>query len=91
MVFSQILAGLQALDATGAQADQAARQGFLEWVFSLDGCPHPAARDALDRVPQDMTLEPAARAFVGFLRQAAQPQTPPFRRGGAAGRRLRLH
>lgn len=85
MIFSRIYRGLDALDARGAPALEAARQGFLEWTFALeDAALAPEeARDALDHAPADGTPSPAARAFLGFLDEAARAtRTRPVRRGG---------
>ena len=85
MSFSRIYRGLDALDARGAPALEAARQGFLEWAFALDDAAlaPEEARDALDRAPTAGTPSPAARAFLGFLGQAANTaRARPVRRGG---------
>ena len=66
----------------GAEADSIARLGFLEWVFGLGGEATPArARAALASPAAQRPESAAARAFVSFLRQAAQPMTGKVRRG----------
>ena len=91
MVFSRIMGALAASNTTGAQAVEAARMGFLEWVFSAtEGHPaHLVARADLKRLPDGAALSPAAQHFVGFLTDAAEtPIENPKRRGG---RRRVLH
>ncbi|SEK35449.1 hypothetical protein [Roseovarius nanhaiticus] len=91
MTVTQILKGLDRMDAVGADADAAARMGFLEWAFALPGAATPeAARAALDTALDISPREaqsPAARAFVAFLSEATLHVPPPARRGRAA----RLH
>lgn len=91
MIFARILEGLTELEVTGAQARDAARLGFLEWVLTLDAAQAPqcAAQAALRRVPAGADLSPAAAAFVGYVGDAAAlPAGPAIRRGG---RRRVLH
>lgn len=89
MTANRILDGLEMSDATGVEADAVARVGFLEWAFAL---PVPvtahAARDALQSQAAQNPDSAAARAFVGYLKQATHPMTPAGRRGG---RLRRLH
>jgi len=74
MTVTQILDGLEAMPETGAEADSAARLGFLEWVFASPGAATPqAARDALATDAAQEASSPAARAFVGFLQAACVP------------------
>ena len=91
MTIVRIFEGLDALTARGAPAQDAARQGFLEWVFALDAdrSAAEAARDALLRLAPAPAASPAAAAFLGYLDEAART-TPsrPVRRGG---RRRFLH
>lgn len=74
MSVTQILDGLEAMRATGAEADSAARARFLEWVFRTPGASTPqAARDALATEAAQEASSPAAQAFVGFLEAACVP------------------
>ena len=74
MSVTQILDGLEAMPATGAEADSAARLGFLEWVFAMPDAATPqAAEAALQTEAAQEASSPAARAFVGFLRAACVP------------------
>ena len=85
MAFSQILQGLDDLDAHGDLAREAARMGFLEWVLTLeDGtCAVQAARLVLDDFAQEPPGSPAARAFLGYVGQAAAAAVSgSVRRGG---------
>ncbi|MEO3416409.1 hypothetical protein AAFO92_17295 [Roseovarius sp. CAU 1744] len=81
MSISRILDGLEVIDATGADALQAARLGFLEWAFcARDGGTPQAARAALGSRAVQNASSDAARAFVSFLQEATQPLTPRPRR-----------
>ena len=74
MTATRILNGLERSTATGDEADTVARLGFLEWAFGLEGDATPgAARAALASPAAQEAGSDAARAFVGFLHQAAQP------------------
>ena len=85
MTVTQILNGLETVPATGAEADSAARLGFLEWVFASPAAATPqAARDALKTEAAQEASSPAARAFVGFLQAACVPM-----RGSRSGGRRR--
>ncbi|MFD0858331.1 hypothetical protein [Roseovarius aquimarinus] len=87
MTVTQILNGLERVEAVGADADAAARMGLLEWAFALPGAATPeAARAALDAAP-DRVESAAARAFVRYLGEASTPMPPPARRG----RKARFH
>jgi len=87
MSVTQILNGLESIEAVGADADAAGRMGFLEWAFALPGAATPeAARAALAAAPGEVQ-SPAAQAFLTFLSQAAVHMPAPARRGRAA----RLH
>ena len=82
---SRIISALEDNPTEGAQALDAARLGFLEWVFAAPG-PVTArmARDALDTQAARGAQSPAARAFVGCVRQACSgASTVPQRRRGA--------
>lgn len=93
MQFTQILNGLDALDATGGAADDAAKQGFLEWALSTEpGRAVMSARMALSAVAGQGPFSPAAEAFLQYLNDAAiVSENVPVRRGGASGRRRVLH
>ena len=92
MVFGQIVRVLQANGEDGAQAEQAARLGFLEWALSVEVDAKGAARAALTDFRLSASASPAARAFVGMLQLAAREESgAPLRRGGAAARRRVLH
>lgn len=81
MSATQILNGLERSTATGEEADQVARLGFLEWAFGLEGEATPAeARAALASPAAQRPASAAACAFVTFLHQAAQPMARGFRR-----------
>ena len=89
MTASRILNGLESLELTGADADAAAKQGFLEWLFAMPGEATPqAARDALNVPEAQNPGSAAAQAFVGCLKQASQAMTRPRVR---MGRARRLH
>lgn len=82
MTATRILNGLERSTATGPEADQVARLGFLEWAFGLEGEATPAeARAALASPEAQRPASAAACAFVTFLHQASQPMTRGFRRG----------
>ena len=85
MIATRILSGLETLDLTGAEADAAARQGFLEWVFAMPGEVTPqAVREALQAPEAWRAESDAAQAFVAYLSQAqknlAHPETRRIRR-----------
>ena len=83
MSISRIIDGLETSDLTGADAAQAARLGFLEWAFcSCEGGTPQAARDALQYPEARNASSAAARAFVGYLRQATLTAATPKRRRG---------
>lgn len=74
MSATRILNGLERSTATGPEAETVARLGFLEWAFGLEGEATPdEARVALATPEAQQPGSAAARAFVSFLRQAAQP------------------
>ena len=88
MTAARILDGLERSEATGAEADNVARMGFLEWACGLEGEVTPAkAKAALDSAEAQGPESDAACAFVVFLRQATQPMMGGARRG----RRRALH
>ncbi|MCZ0813366.1 MAG: hypothetical protein ACQEVT_13400 [Pseudomonadota bacterium] len=59
-------------EATGREADIAARMGLLKWIFDKAGSVSPAeARAALQSPAAQNPVSPAARAFVGFLTDAS--------------------
>ncbi|WP_417728963.1 hypothetical protein [Roseovarius sp.] len=85
MSFLQIMDGLESSHATGTQAMQAARMGFLQWACAVDG-PVTAqmARVALESPAARQAESAAARAFVGFLQEASRDcLTLPMRRSRA--------
>lgn len=89
MIATRILNGLETLDLTGADADAAARQGFLEWVFTMPGEATPQAAGEALAAPEAQNAESAAAlAFVEFLRQARRGFHRP---GTRMGRARRLH
>ena len=74
MTATRILNGLERSTATGDEADSMARLGFLEWAFGLECDATPgAARAALASAAAQRADSDAARAFVAFLNEAAQP------------------
>ncbi|MDU8912349.1 hypothetical protein [Aestuariicoccus sp. MJ-SS9] len=87
MTARRIFDGLQSIDS--AEAQDAARAGFLEWALSLPcgAAPAAAAAEALGRIGCCATASRAARLFAGYLAQASvcDPRRPA-RRGGRAGR-----
>lgn len=88
MTATRILMSLETLDLTGHDADTAARMGFLEWALGDSGIVTPAMAAAALNAPEAQHPESAAaRAFVGFLRDATRKLTAPRRRGRAS----RLH
>jgi hypothetical protein len=73
MSATQILNGLERSETTGSDADAVARLGFLEWVFEQEGSVTAAdAREALASPEAQGAGSAAARAFVGYLFDAAQ-------------------
>jgi hypothetical protein len=85
MSFLRIMDGLESSPATGSQAMQAARLGFLQWACAVDGpVTSQLVRAALES-PEAQTAESdAARAFVGVLQEACRAfQVKPMRRGRA--------
>ena len=85
MTATRILDGLERSTATGDEADSIARLGFLEWAFGLDGEITPRqARDALASPAAQKADSAAARAFVGFLHEAARPIARSLVRRGRA-------
>jgi len=89
MTATRILSGLETLDLTGAEADAAARLGFLEWVFAMPGEATPqAAREALEAPEAQRAQSDAAQAFVAFLIEARHVMARPR---GRNGRARRLH
>lgn len=94
MTAPAIMDGLQRLGREGEAAEQAARMGFLEWVFALppEASPQQAASRALDRLERPAAPSAAAAAFLGFLEEAARlTLEDATRRGGARGRRRAMH
>ena len=90
MTANRILDGLEAVEAKGAEAEAAARLGFLEWAFlDRDGGTPLAARQALSQPAAQNARSDAALAFVDYLREAARVMSMarPVRRG----RMRRLH
>lgn len=80
---SRILNGLEAMDASGADAVNAARLGFLEWAFcATEGGTPQAAKAALGQRDVQNASSDAARAFVGYLQEATQALAQPSRRRG---------
>ena len=89
MTALRILGGLETLDLTGDDADAAARQGFLEWVFTQPGVATP--KDAIEALKAPEAQHPqsdAAQAFVNFLQDATRPV---IRGRVRSGRAQRLH
>lgn len=85
MSFQRIMDGLERSPAIGRQAVKVARIGFLNWACSVEG-PVTAqlARAALDCPEAEAAESDAARAFVGFLREASRAGLArPMRRGRA--------
>jgi len=83
MCVTRIIDGLEMSEATGREADVAARMGLLEWIFDEAGSVGAdAARAALQSPAAQNPVSPAARAFVGFLTDASRAMN-----GGAGGRR----
>lgn len=81
MSISRILNGLETMDATGPDATSAARLGFLEWAFcAKDGGTPEAAQTALASPAARNASSDAARAFVGYLREATVACARPVRR-----------
>lgn len=69
---ARILSSLETLTLTGAEADAAARMGFLEWALAGPDDVTAAAVSAALQLPEARNPgSAAAQAFVGFL-QAAQ-------------------
>jgi hypothetical protein len=73
MSFLRIIDGLERSSATGRQAVQAARIGFLHWACAVEG---PVTAQAAESA--------AARAFAGILKEASREcLSQPMRRGRA--------
>jgi hypothetical protein len=85
---SRIIDALEDSPAQGAQALDAARLGFLEWMLATPG-PVTAqmARDALETQAARDAQSPAARAFVGCVREVCTcvPSSAQRRRGARGG------
>lgn len=90
MTVTRILNGLEKTPATGAEAERAARDGFLQWVVAAPGAATPqAARAALAAPAARNASSAAARTFVGFLEQASRtPCRHAAPRRGGRGRRM---
>lgn len=90
MCTGDIIQGLERCEATGAEADAIARQGFLEWVFvQPELVTGPMISEALSQPELQNPESAAAKAFVAVLEQALDmPMQRPSRR---YGRRGRLH
>lgn len=85
MSFLRIIDGLERSSATGHQAVQAARIGFLHWACAVEG-PITAqmARAALECPEVQAAESAAARAFAGILKEASREcLSQPMRRGRA--------
>ncbi|WP_246162150.1 hypothetical protein [Roseovarius faecimaris] len=81
MTTQRILTSLETLTLTGAEADAAARMGFLEWALAGPGDVTAATVSAALQLPEARNPESAAaQAFVGFLREARLGLTRPKRR-----------
>lgn len=75
----------------GADKEEAARMGFLEWLLTLPGDRSPVleARAALNAQAGGLVRGGAPGLFLDYLEQTARAhETCPVRRGG---RRARLH
>ncbi|WP_294606269.1 hypothetical protein [Roseovarius sp.] len=73
MSLNRILDGLEQSTATGAQAFDHARCGFLEWAVSVKGPVTPVLVRAALSDPAVLAAESAAaQAFVGYLEQACR-------------------
>lgn len=85
MSFLRIIDGLERSPATGAQAMQVARMGFLQWACAAEGLvTAQMARMALESPAARRAESAAARAFVGFLQEASRECLAlPMRRGRA--------
>ena len=71
MVLTRILDGLEQSPAQGAEAQNMARLGFLEWVLSApEGITAQDAKDALLQPNVRDAESAAAQEFVSFLEQA---------------------
>ena len=89
MTVSRILDGLERSEATGSDADQIARLGFLEWVFTQpDAVTSKEVTEALHDASVQKPTSAAARAFVDVLRAARHVSVLPVRRGGRQARHL---
>ncbi|WP_135501760.1 hypothetical protein [Roseovarius aestuariivivens] len=81
MTVTRIVEGLERSEATGPAAQDAARLGFLEWVFAHPGQVTAqtirAAQAELSACPMSSD---AACAFADVLRQAAPGLHAPGRR-----------
>ena len=87
MTAARIILSLESLDLTGGDADAAARMGFLEWAFTDAEFVTPDMAEAALRAPEAQNpCSDAARAFVGFLRQASLKLSHPRARSGRARR-----
>jgi hypothetical protein len=73
MSFQRIMDGLERSPATGAQAVQVARMGFLHWACGVEGpVTTQMVRAALDCPAAQAAESDAARAFVGVLQEASR-------------------
>lgn len=85
MSFLRIMDGLERSPAIGHQAVQHARIGFLSWACSVEGpVTSQMARAALKSPAAQAAESDAARAFVGFLKEASRAcPVKPMRRARA--------
>lgn len=85
----QIVEGLERSDATGRAAQDAARLGFLEWVFAHQGMVNAGTIRAAQAELRDCRVSSdAACAFAEVLRQAVPGLQSAGRRGGRLARRM---
>lgn len=87
MSVKPIIAGLERSGATGADARDAARLGFLEWVFGYPGdVTARVVREALEEPEVRNADSAAAKAFVEVLEQARHAALMARGRRGRAAR-----
>ena len=89
MTVMRIVEGLERCDAQGRAAQDAARLGFLEWVFTQPGQVNAQEiRAAQAELSARGVSSDAARAFADVLGQAMPGLQASRRRGRRDARRL---
>ncbi len=73
MLAAKILSRLEMIDETGPAAQDAARMGFLEWVFQIEAGKARASAEACLIGPEaQVASSDAALEFLNYMGQAAR-------------------